>query len=218
MNQANHSTLLSHSAAGQLIPVFDGILNDEHQPLVDARALHEFLGSGQMFATWIKARVAEYQFAEGIDYARLTEIESGKHQGLKSFFGGNNRVDYHLSLDMAKELAMVERSDKGREVRRYFIAVERAARELEIPAITRKAQAEAERLGGLVEELQDEYCRRMPEMAALLRYRAMGLSHREIGKLLDMPRRSVARRVQRLTALGFISQPQQLPLPMVPEV
>lgn len=202
---------LSPALSGDLIPVFDGILNGEHQPLVDARTLHEFLGVGRMFQHWIKERIKDYGFAQDIDFVELPVLAN---RG----FWQTNITEYHLSLDMAKELAMVERSDKGREVRRYFIAVERAARELEIPAITRKAQAEAERLGELVEELQGEYCRRMPQMADILRYRGMGLSQREIGKLLDMPRRSVARRVQRLTELGFIRPATQLTLPVVPEV
>lgn len=191
-------TYLTPTAAySELVPTFIGYLSaqDEPQPLVDARNLHEFLNVETQFKDWIKRRIADYGFVEGVDYTCCSNLSSGENQSLSRFWGGHNHVDYHLSLDMAKELAMVERSDKGREVRRYFIAVERAVREQEIPALTRHTQAEAARLADLVEALQDEYCRRMPDMARLLRYRGMGLTYAEIGKLLDLSKRSVARRV-----------------------
>ena len=110
---------------------------------------------------------------------------------------------------------MVERSDKGREVRRYFIAVERAARELEIPAITRKAQAENRHLQARIEELQDAYARAHPDDMKLLRYRGMGLTHAEIGLLLKLSRQSIGHRLKRLASLGFVGEAQQLALPEV---
>lgn len=103
--------------ANQLISVFTGALAGHPQPLVDARALHTFLGAGRDFSNWIKDRIERYQFSEGEDFSTVLAKTSPA--------GGRPATDYHLSLDMAKELAMVERSDKGREVRRYFIACER---------------------------------------------------------------------------------------------
>lgn len=107
----------------QLVPVFDGTISDESALLCNARDLHRFLGVGKMFAHWIKERIAEYEFVENQDYILLANI--GKQTSGR---GGHNRKDYHLTLDTAKELAMVERNDKGRQVRRYFIDCEKRLR------------------------------------------------------------------------------------------
>lgn len=106
----------------QLIPVFNGELDGRAQQLCDARDLHTFLGVGRDFSTWIKDRIEQYGFVEGEDYS---PVLGNRSDGLP----GKPRTEYHLTLDMAKELAMVENNDRGRQVRRYFIAMERQARE-----------------------------------------------------------------------------------------
>ncbi len=88
--------------------------------------LHAFLGVGKVFAAWITSRIAEYGFTENQDYILLSK--TGK-QSLGKARGGHNRKDYHLTLDTAKELAMVERNEKGRQIRRYFIKCEKKLRE-----------------------------------------------------------------------------------------
>lgn len=103
----------------QLIPVFNGELDGRAQQLCDARDLHSFLAVGRDFSTWVKDRIEQYGFAEGEDFSPV----------LGKSTGGRPGVEYHLTLDMAKELAMVENNDQGRQVRRYFIAMERQARE-----------------------------------------------------------------------------------------
>lgn len=85
---------------------------------VNARELHKFLESRQDFSTWIKSRVEQYGFEENVDYLIHKFMEQ-----LPS--GAKQKIDYHITIDMAKELAMVERNDKGREVRKYFIECER---------------------------------------------------------------------------------------------
>ena len=82
---------------------------------VNARDLHKFLESKQDFSTWIKKRIKDYSFEECVDYVRF-------HKKMEA----NNAtiIEYHISLSMAKELAMVERNDKGREIRKYFIKCE----------------------------------------------------------------------------------------------
>ncbi|WP_058912845.1 antA/AntB antirepressor family protein [Entomohabitans teleogrylli] len=109
----------------QLIPVFNGTISNETTTLCNARDLHAFLGVGKVFAAWITSRIAEYGFIENHDYILLSK--TGKH--LKSSRGGYNRKDYHLTLDTAKELAMVERNEKGRQIRSYFIECEKRLRE-----------------------------------------------------------------------------------------
>lgn len=100
-----------------LVPVFTG---DNGTTLCNARDLHAVLESGQDFSDWIKNRIEKYGFIEGEDFS----INFGK----TSRRGGRPATDYHLTLDMAKELAMVENNERGRQVRRYFIALEKAAR------------------------------------------------------------------------------------------
>jgi phage anti-repressor protein len=106
-----------------LIPVFTTEIGGVPMQAVDARELHGFLGVGRDFSNWIKDRISEYEFVEDVDYVLIRQ-----NGGTKTGRGGDRRsVDYHLSLDMAKELAMVERNDMGHTIRRYFIDCERAA-------------------------------------------------------------------------------------------
>jgi phage anti-repressor protein len=103
-----------------LIPVFTTEICGVPMQAVDARELLTFLGVKRDFPTWIKKRIADYGFVENQDYL-LTQTGEQLPSGTKY------RFDYHLSLDMAKELAMVERNDMGRTIRRYFIECEQRA-------------------------------------------------------------------------------------------
>jgi phage anti-repressor protein len=92
---------------------------------VNARELHGFLGSKQEFSNWIKARIERYGFLADSDFT-IDKVINGRV----------TRIDYHISLDMAKELAMVEHNAKGREARRYFIECERKLMKSSTPAIS----------------------------------------------------------------------------------
>jgi phage anti-repressor protein len=85
---------------------------------VDARSVHDALEIATPFRDWIRRRIDEFGFVENEDFCRANL--SGKPRS-----GAHNRVDYLLSIDMAKELAMVERSEIGRKMRRYFIECEK---------------------------------------------------------------------------------------------
>ena len=104
-----------------LVPVFSGSFNTQTELLCNARDLHKALQVGRKFATWITERIKEYVFVENQDYILISqngEIKTGR--------GGDRRSkEYHLTLDMAKELAMVEKTEVGRQVRKYFIQCER---------------------------------------------------------------------------------------------
>lgn len=93
---------------------------------VNARELHAFLEVGKDFSTWIKDRIEQYGFAENQDFAIFPEIGEKSSRGRRA-------VDYAITLDMAKELAMVERNAKGKQARQYFIECERRARALADP-------------------------------------------------------------------------------------
>lgn len=86
---------------------------------IDARELHEYLGNGDKFATWIKDRIEQYGFVDRQDFEAFSESSEK----------GRPRVQYAISIDMAKELAMVERTVQGRIARRYFIDCEKQLRE-----------------------------------------------------------------------------------------
>lgn len=92
-------------------------LNDNHEPVVSGRRLHEALGVKTKYADWFN-RMIEYGFTENQDFLLLkNEQQTGR--------GGHNKVDHIIKLDMAKEIAMIQRTDKGKEVRQYFIQVEK---------------------------------------------------------------------------------------------
>ncbi len=106
-----------------LIAITEQAVGDGLVPTVDARELHAFLEVGKDFSTWLRDRVAQYDFVENQDFAFFPQ------NGGKQTERGRPTKDYALTLDMAKELAMVERNWRGRQARKYFIECERRLRE-----------------------------------------------------------------------------------------
>ncbi|MGC4439539.1 phage antirepressor KilAC domain-containing protein, partial [Streptococcus suis] len=87
------------------------------EPVVSGRQLHKALGVKTKYADWF-SRMVEYGFTENQDFLLLkNEQQTGR--------GGHNKIDHVLKLDMAKEIAMIQRTDKGKEVRQYFIQIEK---------------------------------------------------------------------------------------------
>lgn len=101
-----------------LIPITRRELGGNAIPTCDARELHAFLEVGRDFTNWIKDRIEQYGFEDGRDFSPILAKSSG----------GRPSTEYAISLDMAKELAMVERNEKGRQARKYFIECERIAK------------------------------------------------------------------------------------------
>lgn len=92
-------------------------LNDNHEPVVSGRQLHEALEVKTKYADWFN-RMIDYGFAENQDFLLLkNEQQTGR--------GGHNKVDHIIKLDMAKEIAMIQRTERGKQVRQYFIQVEK---------------------------------------------------------------------------------------------
>lgn len=113
-------------AAQSIIPVFTGELFGQESQLCNARDLHEGLRVDTRFNDWIARRIEDYGFENGVDYW-MFDYSSLSNQ--KKTRGGDRRsIDYQLTLDMAKELAMIENNEVGRAVRRYFIECENALR------------------------------------------------------------------------------------------
>lgn len=177
----------------QLIPTHTGELAGTSQPLVNARDLHLFLQSGWKFSDWIEKRIADYGFTEGQDFFR----SSGKS------LLGRPKTEYHLSLDMAKELAMVEKSARGRQARQYFIACENRLRELALAEDARLDILEA-RIEQRLNTLEAELLAADPRLDKVRRCKLAGLSDLETSRALQIGESSVRRTVQRLRRLGLL--------------
>lgn len=90
---------------------------DSDRITLSARELHEFLEIGTEFRKWFP-RMAEYGFDENTDYRRVS-------QKCPTPGGVQEKADYEITLDMAKEIAMIQRSEKGKQIRQYFLELER---------------------------------------------------------------------------------------------
>lgn len=92
-------------------------VNDNQEPVVSGRQLHEALGVKTPYSMWFD-RMVEYGFTENQDFLLNNFVkQTGR--------GGHNKVDHIIKLDMAKEIAMIQRSDRGKQVRQYFIQIEK---------------------------------------------------------------------------------------------
>lgn len=101
----------------ELLPIYE---NEKKERLVNARELHNIMKVGRDFTNWIKDRIKKYYFIENEDYI-LTLTKIGERQNVI-------KHEYYLTIDMAKEIAMIENNEVGRKIRRYFIEVEKRYR------------------------------------------------------------------------------------------
>lgn len=109
------ATILEYQA---LLPILQ---SDESGSKVNARDLHKQLDSGRQFTDWIENRIKSYQLIKDVDYFTI----SRKYE-IDGFTESKDILDYILTLDCAKQLAMVERTNIGALARRYFIIIEKA--------------------------------------------------------------------------------------------
>lgn len=122
---------------------------DNERPTVLGRQLYDFLEVDTNYTTWFK-RMTEYGFTENTDYITcLPNLESENH-------GGQNKQDHQLTIEMAKELCMIQRTEKGKQARQYFIELEKQWNSPE--AVFARALKMAERkmaaLQGNIQELE----------------------------------------------------------------
>ena len=92
-------------------------MNENQEPVVNGRELHEVLGVETPYRIWFP-RMCEYGFVENVDFISL-EQNCTKPQG------GRPETNHAIKLDMAKEIAMIQRNENGKKVRQYFIQVEK---------------------------------------------------------------------------------------------
>ena len=100
--------------------------NEVGENCVSARELHEGLEVGRDFTTWVKGRISKYGFEENIDFTIVNLAPPNRGAS----WGGNNKLDYIITVDMAKELCMVENNELGRKFRKYFIECEKKLKEI----------------------------------------------------------------------------------------
>lgn len=105
--------------ADEMLPVYE---NQSGEKLVNARELHEQLLVGKVFAAWIQDRIEKYGFLENEDFFPFLEKTSGRP-----------KTEYMLTMDTAKEIAMVQNNEQGRAIRKYFIKVEKEYRKQHQP-------------------------------------------------------------------------------------
>ena len=103
----------------QLIPLHSQTIDGNAVETVNARELHAFLEVQTRFNDWIKNRIEQYDFVENQDFTTVS----------KNLENGGRSIEYHTTLDMAKELSMVERNEKGKQARKYFIECEKKLKE-----------------------------------------------------------------------------------------
>lgn len=165
----------------EIINITKTTINEEEVNAVNARDLHREIGSKRQFGNWIKDRLAG--FTEGQDYVINKNVKTGNGAS-----GVQYQIDYIISLDVAKHIAMLERNEQGRKIRQYFIEVEKEFRRQasrQFPPedvlmstlyneMERRIKAEAER---------DEYKRNLARIA-----RASNLTFGEISTVTGLPK------------------------------
>lgn len=192
-----------------LIPITRMEIAGQKTQTVNLRHLHARLGSKQEFVHWIKHRIEVYGFLENQDFVsfvqtvkRETEVfdDSIKnlveretevfHNSMKNLSGGRPRNEFYGTLGMAKELAMVERTEMGRKVRKYFIACERRLLRMQkIKAIEDRRTAA---IGAfhLSRDLHN-YGLDIYDVARLCMFRQAGLTQKESASALGVSREKV---------------------------
>lgn len=95
-----------------------GIIEHDGKQAVNARELHQKLGNKRQFANWIKQRIEQYGFVENQDYEFFNKF-------VKNSNGGRSRIEYALSLDMAKELCMIENNERSTEIYKYITTLDK---------------------------------------------------------------------------------------------
>jgi len=186
-----------------LIPIHTRDLAGATQQTVNARELHLFLEVQTAFKDWMARRIADYGFEDGKDFCSF----------LSESAGGRPAKEYALTLDMAKELSMVERNEKGKEARLYFLECERKAKAATAVDPMRVLNDPAAMRGLLltysekVIALEGKVAEQAPkvEALALLTESDGALALTDAGKVLEMTR---DRFIRWLQALGWIYRRQ----------
>lgn len=206
--------VMENNTNTELIPITRMEISGEKVQTVNLRHLHGRLGSGQEFTNWIKNRIEQYGFIDGLDFISFVTIGNGVfdnsvknpaeevfHKTMKNLSGGRPRTEYYATLGMAKELAMVERNEIGRKIRKYFIACEK-----QLMQMYRAEAIEGKRAGisaglSLSKSLQNSGVD-IYDLAKHCYFRRAGLTQKETGAALGISREKVQDIERRLKSVG----------------
>lgn len=111
----------------ELITISSRRIGEQLQQTVNARHLHALLGVKRDFNRWMKDQIRRARLVEGRDYLTYQEV-------VQTPSGAKHRTEYAITIDSAKHIGMMSGTDKGFEIRDYFIECERVA--LAMPSIT----------------------------------------------------------------------------------
>ena len=154
----------------ELIPLQPQTINGNAVETVNARELHAFLEVQTRFNDWIKNRIEQYDFVENQDFTTVT----------KNLENGGRSIDYYITLDMAKELSMVERNEKGKQARKYFIECEKQlnAQQSQLPTTYIEA------LRALADEVEaHEHAQQQLAIAGILKILTLSMANFHCSKL-----------------------------------
>lgn len=113
----------------QVNELIETFKNDDGTTVVDGRSLYEFLEIETPYTQWFE-RMLDYGFTKNVDFVGLSQ-KSEKPRG------GRPQENHAISMDMAKELSMIQRTDRGKQARQYFIAMEqKAVAQAQLPTTT----------------------------------------------------------------------------------
>ncbi|WP_410685676.1 antA/AntB antirepressor family protein [Avibacterium paragallinarum] len=201
------------------INAFTGSINNQSTLLINARELHQVLQVKTPFHKWINRRLLDGYFRENLDFIgtdKFVRTEAG-------FFGDRETIikDYHLTIDTAKHLCLMEHSEIGYQIRQQFIEDDNKMRALipqlnaelneakrqllSIPTFLRQNPQE---LGVLLTNARKALFVAHPECEKIVLYREMGLNNSEIAKLLDLGKTALENRLRKLFDLGLLQRRQ----------
>lgn len=158
----------------------DTPINNKPIPTVSARELHRFMEVQTLFKDWIARRIEYFEYEKDRDFI----VISGCSNLSDGEFNPNPPKEYYITLDMAKELAMVERNPMGRLARKYFIRCERMVLET-------------------VPVLQAELLKERPMWRKISHYKDMGLNNVEVSRLVQVSKDTVRRHSRLMEQCGL---------------
>jgi len=193
---------VTEQAVDQLVEIKQHKIGKTKQDSINARDLHEFLETKTKFRHWVKRKLEQYSyFEEGIDYS--STVKNDRRE-----IGAVIKKEYILTLNMAKELAMLENNQIGQKVRRYFIACEQELKKYTSPDLSiaqiskdykrairlakslglEKAEATQKARDFMLEEISIDCFKLFPGSARIVYVKNNGFSVTKMASLLQVER------------------------------
>lgn len=170
------------------------VVNDGNLNMVSARDLTEFLGINERFSKWF-SRMLQYGFEKITDYTPYQKVHPQNKGMIK---------DYYLTLDMAKELSMLARNDKGKQARKYFIEVEKRAREISKPQLPQSFSEALQLAANQAKQLELQAPK--VQFFDTVTKSDSWLTFKEVSNMLAIPELGRNNLMKRLREIGYLTQ------------